>query len=98
MLDAIQNLQAVGFVKEARGIQRHQARIESCLARGWRFTRPFDAPRRVGETMLFPAVSSSTVGTVAGPTSPINQIGRWSNQIGCHQFYRGARRRRTAQF
>jgi hypothetical protein len=91
MLDAIQNLPAVGFVREARGIQRHKAHIESCLARGWRFAHPFDAPRRVGETTLFPAVSSSTVGTLAGPTSPINQIG-------CHQFYRAARRRGAAQF
>ena len=35
MLDAIQNLPVVGFVREARG----------CRSRGWRFTTPFDAPR-----------------------------------------------------
>jgi len=38
------------------------------------------------------------VGTLAGPTSPINQIGRWSNQFGCHQLYRPARRRGCPQF
>ena len=31
MLNAIQNLYTVGFVKEARG----------CRSRGWRFTTPF---------------------------------------------------------
>ncbi len=38
------------------------------------------------------------MGTLAGPTSPINQIGRWSNQFGCHQLYRPARRRGVLSF
>ena len=46
MLDAIQNLYTVGFVKEARG----------CRSRGWRFTTPFDDPRRVGIVDAAPGI------------------------------------------
>lgn len=43
MLYAIQNLQIVGFAKEARGIQSQWGAYRSRGPRGRRFTTPLDA-------------------------------------------------------
>ena len=54
MLYAIQNLQIAGFVREARGIQRHQARIESRRQGGGVSPPPSMNPAGSGKLRYFP--------------------------------------------